>query len=105
VVTIEVVTPQWQSVVVQDVEVEDLFAAQLHDHVASGDDLTERGEGVATFKGKGESDGQTTVTARLMLAHYNLRDRNPAWHDADTRLVQHLRHLGEVLRLPPGAPV
>jgi 3-hydroxyacyl-[acyl-carrier-protein] dehydratase len=67
-------------------------------------DLTERGAGIATFKGKGECDGQTSVTARLTLAHYNLRDRNPAWRDADARLVQHLRHQGEVLRLPLGAP-
>src|SRR5579872_1677136 len=67
-------------------------------------ELTERGEGVAAFKGKGDSDGQTTVTARLVLAHYNLRDRNPAWHDADARLVHHLRRMGEVLGLPAGAP-
>src|SRR6059058_2571377 len=36
-------------------------------------ELTERGEGTATFKGKGEAEGQTTVSARIILAHYNLR--------------------------------
>ena len=41
-------------------------------------ELTERGNGLATFKGKGEAEGQSTVSARLVLAHYNLRDRDPA---------------------------
>ena len=61
-------------------------------------DLTERGNGIATFKGKGEADGQSTVSARLVLAHYNLRDRNPALQETDERLVRHLRGLYEVLR-------
>src|ERR1700676_4553137 len=30
-------------------------------------EVTERGEGSATLKGKGESEGQTTVSARLVL--------------------------------------
>src|SRR5262245_44991256 len=33
-------------------------------------DLAERGEGLATFKGKGEVDGQSAVSARLTLATY-----------------------------------
>jgi hypothetical protein len=36
-------------------------------------------------------DGQATVSARLVLASYNLRDRNPACQPNDDRLVQHLR--------------
>src|SRR6516225_6435282 len=38
-------------------------------------ELTERGDGVASIKGKGEAEGQTTVSSRLVLAHYNLTDR------------------------------
>src|ERR1700720_4781351 len=30
------------------------------------------------FKGKGEMDGASTVSARFTLGRYNLRDRNPA---------------------------
>jgi 3-hydroxyacyl-[acyl-carrier-protein] dehydratase len=62
-------------------------------------ELTERSEGLATFKGKGEMEGQTTVSARLTLAHYNLRDRDAALRDTDERLVRHLRELYTQLRL------
>jgi 3-hydroxyacyl-[acyl-carrier-protein] dehydratase len=61
-------------------------------------ELSERGEGTATLKGKGEAEGQTTVSARLVLAHYNLRERNPALQETDERLVQHLRRHLAVLR-------
>jgi 3-hydroxyacyl-[acyl-carrier-protein] dehydratase len=54
-------------------------------------DLVERGEGVASFKGKGEVEGQATVTARLILATYNLRDVSPALASSDERIIQHLR--------------
>src|SRR5213078_1791357 len=30
-----------------------------------------------TFKGKGEMEGSSTVSAKFTLARYNLRDRNP----------------------------
>jgi 3-hydroxyacyl-[acyl-carrier-protein] dehydratase len=62
-------------------------------------ELTERREGLATFKGKGEMEGQTTVSARLTLAHYNLRDRDAALRETDERLVRHLRELYAQLRL------
>jgi 3-hydroxyacyl-[acyl-carrier-protein] dehydratase len=62
-------------------------------------ELVERGDGVATFKGKGEMEGQSTVSARLILAHYNLRDRDPAMQATDERLVQHFRELYGLLRL------
>lgn len=62
-------------------------------------ELVERGKGVATFKGKGETEGQTTVSARVTLGHYNLRDRDPAMQAADERLVRHFRDLYELLRL------
>lgn len=40
-------------------------------------ELTERDDLLATFKGKGEVDGTAAVSARVTLARYNLRDRNP----------------------------
>jgi 3-hydroxyacyl-[acyl-carrier-protein] dehydratase len=46
---------------------------------------------LVAFKGKGEVDGSPTVSARLNLARYNLRDRNPAWQDLDNRIAGHLR--------------
>lgn len=52
----------------------------------------------ATFKGKGECEGQTTVSARITLGRYNLRDRGPAWQATDERLVQHYRDLLLLLR-------
>jgi 3-hydroxyacyl-[acyl-carrier-protein] dehydratase len=63
-------------------------------------ELMERDGGLATFKGKGETDGQSTVSARLTLAHYNLRDRDPAQLATDERLVRHFRGLYGLLRLP-----
>jgi 3-hydroxyacyl-[acyl-carrier-protein] dehydratase len=67
-------------------------------------ELVEQDESSATFKGKGEVDGQTTVAARMTLARYNLRDRDPALSAADERIVQHLRNLYGLLRLNPVAP-
>jgi len=54
-------------------------------------ELTDRTEGLATIKGKGEAEGQSTVTARLVLASYNLRDRNPALAERDEQLIRHLK--------------
>ncbi len=63
-------------------------------------ELVERGAGLATFKGKGETEGQSTVSARLTLAHYNLRDRDAALQATDEQLVRHFRGLHGLLRLP-----
>jgi 3-hydroxyacyl-[acyl-carrier-protein] dehydratase len=54
-------------------------------------------EALVAFKGKGEVDGTPTVSARLSLTRYNLRDHNPAWQDLDNRLVSHLRDQYAVL--------
>jgi 3-hydroxyacyl-[acyl-carrier-protein] dehydratase len=54
-------------------------------------ELVERDGERASFKGKGEVEGQSTVSARLVLASYNLKDRRPGLSGADARLVQHLR--------------
>jgi 3-hydroxyacyl-[acyl-carrier-protein] dehydratase len=63
-------------------------------------DLVEREGERATFKGKGEMDGQSTVTARLTLASYNLGDRDPALKARDERLIRHFRDLCVLLRSP-----
>ncbi len=61
-------------------------------------ELLERGDGTAVFKGKGECDGQSTVAAKLTVAEYNLRDRNPALQEVDERIVRHLRRQYALLR-------
>ncbi len=62
-------------------------------------ELVEAPEGspLATFKTKGEVDGQATVSARLTLVRYNLQEHNPAWAAQDARLVDHYRGLHAVL--------
>jgi 3-hydroxyacyl-[acyl-carrier-protein] dehydratase len=68
-------------------------------------DLVEQDDATATFKGKGETDGQSTVSARFTVARYNLRDRDPALRAVDERIVQHLRGLSAVMRPPaPAVP-
>jgi 3-hydroxyacyl-[acyl-carrier-protein] dehydratase len=63
-------------------------------------ELDEEGDGWASFKGAGESEGQSTVSAKLTLARYNLADRDPVWKAADERLVRHWRDLCALLRQP-----
>lgn len=67
-------------------------------------ELAERGDGLATFKGKGEVDGQSAVSARLVLASYNLSDRAPALAANDDVIIRHLRErAGLLCGLPGGA--
>jgi len=61
-------------------------------------ELVEQDQDLATFKGKGEVNGNATVSARFMLCRYNLRDRNPALRKMDERLIEHLRNLYTVLK-------
>ncbi len=61
-------------------------------------ELTSRDNGTATFKGKGETDGNSTVAARLVLAQYNLRDRDPALQGVDDQMVRGLRKQYALLR-------
>ncbi len=51
-----------------------------------------------SFKGKGEMDGSSTVSAKFTLRRYNLRDRNPALENIDRRIVEHLRQTLLVLK-------
>jgi 3-hydroxyacyl-[acyl-carrier-protein] dehydratase len=62
-------------------------------------ELTERGDGRAVFKGKGESEGQMTVSAKLTLATYNLADRDLSLKSVDERIVRELREHCATLRL------
>lgn len=48
-------------------------------------------QALVTFKGKGEMDGQSTVSARFTVTRYNLRDRDPALAGIDERIVRQLR--------------
>jgi 3-hydroxyacyl-[acyl-carrier-protein] dehydratase len=52
---------------------------------------TATADGRYSFKGKGEVNGQTSVSAQFVLAGYNLRDKNPAWNDRDESLVKNLK--------------
>jgi 3-hydroxyacyl-[acyl-carrier-protein] dehydratase len=61
-------------------------------------ELVGQDDATATFKGKGEVNGAPTVSGRLVLGRYNLRDRNPALAAADERIVAHLRSLAVLLR-------
>lgn len=51
-----------------------------------------------TFKGKGEMEGTSTVSAKFTLTRYNLRDRNPGLETVDKRIVEHYRGLHLVLK-------
>jgi 3-hydroxyacyl-[acyl-carrier-protein] dehydratase len=53
---------------------------------------------LATFKGKGEVEGTATVSARITLCGYNLRDRNPALADVDARIINYLKGQYAVLQ-------
>src|SRR5262249_12298413 len=61
-------------------------------------ELVEQDTGAATLKAKGEVGGNSTVSARLTLARYNLQDRNPALKGTDERIVAHLRGLLQAMR-------
>ena len=51
----------------------------------------------AVLKGKGEVEGTPTVSARLTLTRYNLRDRDAALQATDARIIDNLRSMYAVL--------
>ncbi|HZT79438.1 MAG TPA: 3-hydroxyacyl-ACP dehydratase FabZ family protein [Gemmataceae bacterium] len=61
-------------------------------------ELVEQDGAVASFKGKGEVDGNATVSARLTLVRYNLVDRHPDLAVTDRRIIEHLKSQARVLR-------
>jgi 3-hydroxyacyl-[acyl-carrier-protein] dehydratase len=54
-------------------------------------ELTERNGRLANFKGKGEVEGGTPVSARLTLESYNLGDQDPALTPRDQKIIGHFR--------------
>lgn len=78
-------------------------ALKFNNFVRPGQALTvtltmqSRGDGETTFKAQGEVDGQSAVSARLTLTHFNLADRNPALAASDASRVDVLRRqFGEI---------
>ncbi len=61
-------------------------------------ELTEVNGSMAEFKGRGEVEGQQTVSARFRLTRYNLRERNSAWQAMDERIITHWRNVYALLR-------
>lgn len=53
---------------------------------------------VATFKGNGEVNGASTVSARFILERYNLKDRDPTFAPLDEEMISHYRRRYLVLR-------
>src|SRR5262249_35609279 len=54
-------------------------------------ELLKRDGPLAVVKGKGETEGGTTVSAQVLLHCSNLRERNPALAKTDERLLNYLR--------------
>ncbi len=61
-------------------------------------ELVEQDEGAAVFKGKGEVEGNTAVSAKLTLGRQNLADRHPDLRATDEQIVRHLRRQCQLLR-------
>lgn len=61
-------------------------------------ELAEVTETEATFKGKGECEGATTVSARFTVARYNLADRDGSLRSVDEGIVTHLRGIYATIR-------
>jgi len=64
-------------------------------------ELLERAGSLATFKGKGEVEGQSTVVAKVTLGCSNLSDMDPAWRSTDDNLIRHLRDQAQLLLFHP----
>ena len=50
------------------------------------------------YKGVGEVEGVSAVSARFAVERYNLQERDAALADADVQLVNHYRGLYRTLR-------
>jgi len=64
-------------------------------------ELVDRQGDLAVFKGKGESEGQSTVSAKFTLASYNLCARAGVPAATDEQIVEHLRRRAALLQLCP----
>ena len=63
---------------------------QLQLSVETSESLDETTQ-IATFKGNGEVNGISTVSARLTLERYNLKDRDPELAPLDDEILKHYR--------------
>src|SRR5208283_3440045 len=61
-------------------------------------ELVEHDGAIASLKGKGDVEGNATVSARITLRRSNLRDQNPALGDVDQRITNHMRGVCALLR-------
>lgn len=62
-------------------------------------ELIEKTVDQAIFKGKGEMEGQSTVSARITLARYNLRDKDISFKDTDEKMIAHYKELHRYLSM------
>ena len=62
-------------------------------------ELIEKTADLAVFKGKGEMEGQSTVSARITLARYNLRDKDNSFKDTDEKMIAHYKELHRYLSM------
>ena len=60
-------------------------------------EMTERNGKLASFKAKGEIEANLTISARVTLETYNLRDLDPALESTDQKLIAHFRELYRLL--------
>jgi len=60
-------------------------------------EMTERNVKLASFKAKGEIEGQLTVSARITLETYNLRVQDPGLESTDQKLIARFRELYRLL--------
>jgi hypothetical protein len=62
-------------------------------------ELVEKTDELAVFKGRGEMEGQSTVSARITLARYNLRNKDIAFKDTDEKMIAHYKELHRYLSM------
>jgi 3-hydroxyacyl-[acyl-carrier-protein] dehydratase len=69
-------------------------------------EITGRTEHETKLKVQGTVDGRTNVSAKLVLAHYNMAERNPVCASADAHVIRQMRLQFSVLFRPePPAPM
>ena len=62
-------------------------------------EMVEKTADQAVFKGKAEMDGNSTVAARITLARYNLRDKDPSFKETDEKIINHYKDLYRLLSM------
>ncbi len=61
-------------------------------------EMEEGGGTTRSFKGTGEVSGLSTVSAKVTLEAYNLKDRDAALAEIDADMIRHYRSIYKVLR-------